>query len=85
MKKLNPQTLTVILKVGVFVFLAIAGLFLFGTLFQVFGSLQGATLASFATAAAANALAMEATPPDLADRTGSVAAPRGTVGALEAG
>jgi membrane protease YdiL (CAAX protease family) len=56
--KLNPKALTVILRVGVFVFLAIAGLFLFSNILLVFGYLVAGTLGGFAAAAVANALAM---------------------------
>jgi membrane protease YdiL (CAAX protease family) len=56
--KLNPKALNVTLKVGVFVFLAIAGLFLFGNILSVFGYVVASTLSGFAAAAAANALAM---------------------------
>ncbi len=56
--KLNPKALTVALKVGVFAFLSIAGLFLFDNLLLVFGYLVASTLGGFAAAGAANALAM---------------------------
>jgi uncharacterized protein len=56
--KLNPKLLNVALKVGVFVFLAIVGLFLFGNLLSVFGYLVASALSVFAAAGVANALAM---------------------------
>jgi uncharacterized protein len=56
--KLNPRALTVTLKVGVFAFLSIAGLFVFDNLLFVFGPLVASTLGGFAAAAVANALAM---------------------------
>lgn len=56
--KLNPRALTVALKVGVFAFLSIAGLFTFDNLLFVFGPLVASTLGGFAAAGVANALAM---------------------------
>jgi membrane protease YdiL (CAAX protease family) len=56
--RLDPKTLTVVLKVGVFAFLAIVGLWLFSNVLLVFGYLVASTLGGFAAAAAANALAM---------------------------
>ncbi|MGE5486335.1 MAG: lysostaphin resistance A-like protein [bacterium] len=58
MIKPNAKALTVILRVVVFVFLAIAGLLIFGSALQVFGHLIAGTLGTFAAAAVANALAM---------------------------
>ncbi|MGE5644732.1 MAG: lysostaphin resistance A-like protein [Acidobacteriota bacterium] len=58
MIKLNPKALTVILRVAVFAFLAIAGLFIFSNILRVFGYLVAGTLGGFAAAAVANALAM---------------------------
>lgn len=57
--RLPEKALRTILKVGVYVFLVIAGLVLFGTLLaSLLPVLVAATLHSFLTAAAANALAM---------------------------
>jgi membrane protease YdiL (CAAX protease family) len=56
--KLNPRALTVALKVGVFAFLSIAGLFAFDNLLFVFGPLIASTLGGFAAAGVANAVAM---------------------------
>ena len=56
--KLNPRALTLALKVGVFAFLSMAGLFVFDNLLFVFGPLVASTLGGFAAAAVANALAM---------------------------
>lgn len=58
MIQLNPKALTVILKVGVFAFLAVAGLFLFSNVLLIFGYLVASALGGFAAAAIANALAM---------------------------
>ncbi len=59
MIKLSPQALTVVLKVGVFTFLAMAGLWIFGNILAaLFGYIAAATLSGFAAAATANALAM---------------------------
>jgi uncharacterized protein len=57
-KLLSPRALSVILKLGVFVFLAIAGLWVFGNLLLIFGYLVAGTVGGFAAAAVANALAM---------------------------
>ncbi len=56
--KPNSQVLTIALKVGVFVFLAVAGLMVFGNLLMLFGVVIASTLSTFAAAVVANALAI---------------------------
>jgi hypothetical protein len=57
-KPVSSQALTVVLKVGVFAFLAVVGLWLFANVLVVFGYVVAATLSNFAAAAVASALAM---------------------------
>ncbi|HOL71309.1 MAG TPA: CPBP family intramembrane metalloprotease [Bryobacteraceae bacterium] len=56
--RLPDKALATILRVGVFVILAIAGLYVFGWALFPFGYLVASALSVFAAAAAANALAM---------------------------